>query len=349
MSLRQFVPTPFRAPWSHAPGIEGWLSGSDCCAKIFPRLLQIYSCSGRERTLSTEILFPELSYSDDWTVFFDCLRGKTTVQGHSGTRFFRYEIAVEEDGIFLRTLKGDLMCEERGGSFLLTRGEKHSLIKRSFTRSFYPSSRLLLGINKDPNLDRMLLKPDPLELVPFWYMLGTPSSLTEGESSLLTTFTKTKSFDALTQFFRAGINGFFVPKTWDDRYLGFQEPLIPQEASLASVHDAMRSTLRSLFLKEEGSTLFLLPHLPKECASGRLLRERLHSSSLISIEWRKHAVRRVLIHQRVDDEVTLITSRQGETCTLTILGTKEKRKVPSGCPITLKGGTRYLFDHFSSP
>lgn len=347
MSLRQFVPTPFRAPWSHTPGIEGWLSGSSCFAKIFPRRLEIYSCVGKEKVLSAQIFFPKLSYSDDWTVFFDSLRYKTIVQGHSENGFFRYEISVDEKGIFLQTLKGDLECEGMEGYFLLTRGEKHLLVESVLMGRPYPTSRLHLGSNRAPCLDRMLLKPDLLELVPFWYMLGKPVSGLEGESSLLTTFEQVGSFDSLMQFFLAGIQGFFVPKVRDDRYLGFQEPLLPSNKSLSSVHDSVASVLRSYFLKEEGSHLFLLPNLPKECESGRLLREQLHSSSLISIEWRKHTLRRVLIHQRVDEEVTLVTPHACTTYTLQTLGTKEKRHVSSGCPITLKGDERYLFDHFS--
>jgi hypothetical protein len=343
MSLRQFVPPPFRAPWSHAPGIEAWLAGADVFAKIFPTRLELHSCQNSTISIS----FPGLCYSCDWTVFFDTLRQRTIVQGHAKSGFFRYQLKVLPEGIFLNTLKGELVCENK----TLKRGEKLLLMKGSFSPPRYAAPRLFLGVNKDPNLDRMLERQDPLEILPMWFQLASPVVIPEIGPSLLGNLVniikekdRANILEAFLVYFRAGMKGYFVPQSKDVLYLGYGRP-IPENMPSQLIHGIIASLMRSLFLQQEGSTLSLLPCLPKGALSGHLLRERLSSSSLISLEWRKQVIRRVLIHAYADEELTILP-HSAECFYLTTLGKKERCKIAAGSKITLQRGNRYLLDNF---
>lgn len=353
MSLRQFVPPPYKAPWSHTPGIEGWLAGSHLFAKIFPTKLELYACEGKKTSKIDQLTFPQLCYSQDWTVFFDTLRQRTTVQGHAKGEFFRYQLEINQEGVFLRSQK-DLHYEKGGALSLLKRGEKILLWKGETSTARYNPPRLFLGCNKDPNLDRILHKPDLLEIVPLWYQFGGALSSRLRTPSLLTSCVyaiehkeEGNIAEALAHYFRAGVKGYFVPKSFDDLYHGFQEPLLPEELPLEEIHGAIHSSIRSLFLRQENSTLFLLPCLPKEWRSGHLLRETLSSLSLISIEWRKGVPRRVLIHATADEDISFVLPHSLHQFSLSILGKRGSCKVLSGNTITLKKGSRYLLDHFS--
>jgi hypothetical protein len=353
VSLSQFVPPPCKIPFSHTPGISGWLAGSNFFVQCFPTAFCLFECKGERKEKKVFMTFPELGKVSDWTVFFDTVHQKTTMQGTS-TTFFRFELVVEQSSIYVRSLKGDVTAERDGVSFVLERGKKYSFFEGNFSSPRFKEPRLLLGDNKDPNLDRILLHPNMLEILPMWYQLCPPCKISIDDTSLLQSLAhsieegeRSLIVEKFLNFFRAGMVGFFVPKHVDDLFLGCNAPPLPENFPLEHVHALCNFLIRSLFLEERGNTLCLLPCLPKEFISGRLLRERLVSGTQISIEWRKNTLRRVLIHP-VQDQTFSLSLRFLKTYNVTSLGTREKSVTLSvDSPLELTSGKRYLLDNFS--
>lgn len=350
MSLRNFVPPPYQPSWSTKPGVHAWLSGSTICAKIFPTRVELFDCDAPTQILSS-ITFPKLSFSRDWTVFFDSMRQRTVVQGHVGEDFFRYQLEILPEGLFITSLKRDILCENEQGSFSIRRNEKVLLVKGPFSAPRYMSPRLFLGCNKEPHFDRISMHPHFLEILPLWYQMAQPIALPEIEPSLLGTLVQTvlekrkeQIPEIFLQYFEAGIEGYFVPKKYDDLHLGYG-PLLPKNVSASCVHGCIASCIRALFFQQDGSSLFLLPCIPT-CVSGHLLRERLTSSSLISLEWRKERIRRVLIHAFADEELSINTHNSVSSFSVSVLGSKERYTSTLGAKIFLRKGNRYLLDNF---
>lgn len=354
MSLRQFVPPPFKPPFSHVPGIQGWLVGSNLYAQFFPTAFFMYDVSGAQKASITFSLTGPVA---EWTVFFDMLRQKTTVQGVSPSGFFRFELLVEQKGIFLKSLKSDLSGKCNGKQCVFEKKKKFVLVEGDFSFPRFKGPQLLLGMNKDPNLDRILLHPNMLEILPLWYQMAMPkkrmldaTSLLGSLSGLIEEKKRLQVIEKCMQFFTAGFSGFFVPKKEDTLFLGYQEPLLPKDFVVADVHEMCVALIRSLFLEEKENSLSLLPCLPKECVCGHLLREKLLSGSQISLEWRKGMLRRALIHPVQDETISLVLQHGIKSFCLTVLGSPHPRKITlqADSPLELKQGKRYLLDNFSN-
>jgi hypothetical protein len=192
------------------------------------------------------------------------------------------------------------------------------------------------------------------EVLPLWYQFGSPSSVTDEPSSTLfgsiIQAIRTKDtkaiFPAFETLFSAGVEGIFVPKRVDDCFLGYNMPIWPDEVNLPSVPDHVAAAIRSLFLVEEGSVVDLLPCLPRECVSGRLLHEKLFLGHTINIEWRKGVLRRVLLRAAHDGLVTFRSSlRAGYIRTLRKPGRKKPFLFRE--PIEVQKGEEFLLDNFS--
>jgi hypothetical protein len=192
------------------------------------------------------------------------------------------------------------------------------------------------------------------EVLPLWYQFGSPSSVKNEPSSTLfgsiiqairTKDTKAihPAFEAL---FSAGVEGMFVPKREDDCFLGYNMPIWPDEVNLPAVPDHVAAAIRSLFLVEEGSVIDLLPCLPREYVSGRLLHEKLFLGHIINIEWRKGVLRRMLLRSANDGLVTFRSPlRTGYIRTLRKPG--RKKHFLFGEPIEVQKGEEFLLDNFS--
>jgi hypothetical protein len=220
----------------------------------------------------------------------------------------------------------------------------------------FPTPRLHLGCNKTSNWDRIIDHPTLQEVLPFWYTIALPhpeasfeisSTLFGSIVEAVCTHNTEHVLSTFETFFHVAIDGFFAPKRTDDRFLGYSLPILPDDILLSSVHSSVCTLIRSLFLQERGSIVDVLPCLPKEFASGRLLRETLSSGHQIDIEWRKGMVRRILLHATKDGAITI--SARAKTATLRPLqGNVRKKTVNIGDVIEVEEGKRYLVDNFSS-
>jgi hypothetical protein len=356
MSVRQFTPPPYVPAFTHRPGTMIYLAGSSHAVQVYPAALRIFACRTYGLELVKEVSFPEFGPLSDWVVFIDSLHQFIQIQGRSKGGFVRYRVYTTEEGIFLKPSTGTIKIANNGILSEIGKSEECSLVKTSCSLPRFPTPRLLLGCQKAPNWDRIAEMPSMQEVLPLWYQVSPPSgdlSLSSSATlfgSIVEAFQKkctTDFLSAIHTFFRVGIEGFFVPKRHDTLFLGYKDPILPDELLLSQLHPSISFIIRSLFIAEEGNSITLLPRLPKELVCGRLVHETLLSGHQIDIEWRKGKVRRVLLHAAHDGVITIKTG--AKTASIRSLHPASRKKpFFVGQEIEVIGGKQYLLDHFSS-
>lgn len=356
MSMRQFTPPHYLPAFTHQPGSKIFLAGSSYVIQPFPTALRIFACQFDDVRCIKEVLFPQFGPISGWTVFIDSMHHLVTVEGRGGSGFIRYRIETREEGIYFHPTSGPMRVVMNGVESDVEKAERMLLVEARCSLPHFPTPRLLLGSNKALNLDRIRVSSSIEEVLPLWYQLyeGAPASSLEPSSTLFGAIVEAvqkkdcANLPSLFEvFFRTAFDGFFVPKRKDDYFLGYPSPLLPDDLSLADVNSRVCGLIRSLFLREEGGIINILPALPKAFVAGRLLRETLASSHLISIEWRKGEVRRILLHAHHDDTV-ILNAKASSASLLSLHGKVHKRMVTIGEGIEVEENKEYLLDNFSS-
>lgn len=354
MSLRQCTPPPYLPAFTRRPGTKIYLAGSSNVICVYPTALRIYTCHFDELELQKEVLFPEIGPVVGWTAYVDSMRQVIQIEGKGRLGFVRYRIHTTEDGVSLTPSSGMMKISMHGVVSEVAKCDDYILAEERCILPRFPTPRLLLGCNKAPNWDRIMDHPTMEEVLPFWYTLASPNAEASFEpssslfGSIVEAINKHKTLEILSAFetfFRVAIDGFFAPKRIDDRFFGYPFPILPDEISLSAVHPSICTMIRSLFLQESGNIIDILPCLPKELVSGRLLHETLTSGHRIDIEWRKSGVRRILLHATKDGAITI--KAQAATATLRPIQSKaRKRVVKIGDTIEVEEGKSYLLDNF---
>lgn len=352
MPFRKLSIPPYHSPFSHKPGIWGWIPGSCVVGRFFPTAVELYVPTHDGYDLRRRLLLQENGPVEAWTVRFDAVHCKVIVEGKTSQGFFRYAVESESETIFFHAAKRSMSVLVEEQAYVVPKAAKISLLPCSVPSRPFPLPRLLLGCHKSPLWERIVRSPDMAEVLPLWYQVSCPCPLESSHSLLGDIAEAIEKKDSRTvlagfqRFFSAGISDFFVPKSQDDCYLGYDRPLLPPNVCLKDVNGMVLSAIRALFIQEQKDHIFFLPCLPKEFISGRMLRERMRGH-LVDLEWRKGQIRRVGIEASHDDVVTLCTSFSMSCRLRAILG----RTSTTYCtkqPLELKRGEQYLLDNFSS-
>ena len=104
--------------------------------------------------------------------------------------------------------------------------------------------------------------------------------------------------------------------------------------------------IKSLFVQVKGNEIMLLPAAPAEFHAGRFVDVLCGDWGLISFEWTKKAVRRVLLVARKDVSITLKARGDQKSCHMKV-STKDRGIVYNlGESIALTEGRSYWFDNF---
>ncbi len=334
MSLRQFIPPPYQPVFTTTPGTCCWLPGSDCFLKVFPTAFQLFQGS----KCLAEKLFVELGENPSFTAYVDAIHQRITVEGHSRAGFFRYRIEAHSDGVLFSPVKG-LSLEKR-------------MYPLPCVAPRFPLPRLMLGCHKAACWERISHRPTLTEMMPLWHLLGREKVPIGEDETLLGQLAGAVQRNEirtvgplLLNLFAVGIQGIFVPKREDDLFLGFSRKAYPDALSLSQVHSAVSTLISSMFVREE-ETVQLLPCVPVEAVSGRIYSFPLASGHLLSLEWRKGTIRRLLLRAACDDTVTL--SSPAQRATLRCIESAERKKPFSlDRPLVVQQGKRYLLDNWS--
>lgn len=332
MSLRHFTPPPYQPIFSSKPGIVLWIPGSPCNLRVFPTAFQLF----KDTVCLAQQEFLDLGEKPGFTAFVDAIHQRITVEGHGKNGFFRYRIEGKEEGVVFSPICG--LSADR------------QLFSIPCLTPPFPMPRLSLGCNKASCWDRIAPRPSLHEIMPLWHMLGRGEMSVEADDSMLGSLAAAVHRQAATEvgglvlsLFSLGISDIFVPKREDDLFLGYRCAAYPERLPLTAVHSAVSSVMASMFIDEKES-IRLLPCLPKECPSGRFYNVPLRAGHLLSFEWRKGKLRRVLVHAAQDDQ--LFFSYPANGCSVRCVDRGERKRLFSfQTPLVVQKGARYLIDN----
>lgn len=229
--------------------------------------------------------------------------------------------------------------------------------KASFSFEF-----LSLGINKKLEWEMIYRRKNLLEILPIWFRLG----LLTPETSLSAEEKKSENFLLFSSICKE-----FFNQNKDKQYQlleklifsCFSFNLVPQQQCIRrpnhnriNINEQKKIPLfflwkgslfiKSLFIKIEGNTFYILPCLLKQFHSGRLINISCGSIGFIDLKWSKKTIKQVVFRSLHDGEVNFIFSKEIFKFRLTVLDCKKKYSVLVGSPIEIKSNNTYVLDCF---
>ncbi|MEC7839575.1 MAG: hypothetical protein VX777_06015 [Chlamydiota bacterium] len=331
-------------PFTHQVGHKCCLPRTSLVFEIFPTKINVSDISKKDPLQIAALTNNLEAPVSNFLVQQDLEKGCIRVEGAAKNGFFRYIIhsSQEGDGYFIES-KVPMEWEGNTG-----------------TLSSYPSckiERLHLGVTKKQDWDLVLRRGVIAEILPFWFLLGqlTPKyeSLSEEESLLTTCMNRVQSKEhdkicsTLNDVFVAGFSGLLVPNLEDSCYRGYAQPPIVADSPLALL-SAGSSLIRSLFFLENSSEeLSILPSLPPEFPSGRLIGLQVSDGSVIDIEWSKKTLRRMVFYARSSEKKSFVFQPKIKSYRLRMSQEKkESQRFKVGDALEFEAGCKYYFDNF---
>ncbi len=276
-------------PCSHLPGTTCLIPGSDWQVQAFPTKLRFQSLvSQEEKELSLNIQGPIL----DFTVQLNLEKLRVEVFGHAAGGYIRYFISMVESGI----------------SIFFEKEKREEILPVSWKQGSPSQERLSLGMHKKLDWELVHRRRDLKEIFPIWLKLGqiTPSTpeTKEGAASLLAECPKLEVVSHFTKLFLAGFKSLLVPRLVDDDHQGIIPSCEATQGSPLILLTEGALLIRALFFKEEKDLFYFLPCLPPEFHEGRMVHVTTLKGDIISLEWSKKLLAKVMIHPKETREIS---------------------------------------------
>jgi len=201
-----------------------------------------------------------------------------------------------------------------------------------------------LSLGKHTKLDWQLVlrRMEMEEMVPVLFQLGQLVPEAEATTPILKFLQfsdKTDVCKQLTLFFKTGFHGMMAPRLADTDFQGIVEEGIISGSPLALLCQGYRAVRSLLFTEEDGFAL--LPHLPPQFHAGRLLNLRTKEGDVISLEWSKKQLKKVIIKPAVSREVPLALQKSLRTFRINKSVKHEAKR-----PLELLAGKTLFLDRF---
>ncbi len=367
-------------PFSHLPGSYVVLPGSSLRLHIFPTKVVIDELAGSVPATLAVLTFAVAGPLKDFTVVQDLEKGIVQVMGKGVLGHFRYCLAALAggQGIALSFEKVpppaiDLSCHgvwQLGGEETVKQGDTR-LIGPSVHGAVQPKSasllrqslplidRLSLGNHKAQDWALMRRRLDFSEIFPLWHRLGqlvtndTPQT-SMGTASLLEECRAAICANApehilphFQRLFLTGFDGALSPRLEDSDFHGLALPEIDrrQPASPLQLLQQGAELIRSLFIKDRGDSLELLPALPPQFHCGRLLNVA-GGQGIVSLEWTKKAIRCAILHATKTGRIALACADGAKHCRLRLSNHDRGCRYLVAAAIDVVAGQDYWFDNF---
>jgi hypothetical protein len=367
-------------PFSHLPGIPFILPGTCLSIAVFPTLLRIHDLSSATPLLLSELKWNLQGPVSNFTSILDLERGELRVFGTSQQGYFRYHLKSLKNskGIALHIDKTpqptlNFQCKgtwntkqstvQAGESIIIGEGlEKEN---SSTVFSLPELERLSLGSHKlqDWELVRRRLAMD--EIFPIWHRLGqlvphvsagdlqgTALLLNQCQQRIMANAPE-KILEAFHALFLAGFEGVLSPRLIDTDFQGIsyhnQDIPLPAENSKTSPMILLKegtALIRSLFIQEKPSTIYLLPALPPEFHCGRFLNVKCGKEGTLNLEWTKKSLRIMTFSASKDQQIAFHFSNHERKCRLRSGHRDRGVEYLPGTPLTITAGRNYWFDRF---
>lgn len=345
-------------PFSHLPGTSCLVPGSPWQITVYPALIRIYDLRDASARLLKEIPLPVKGPVSDFTVMMDLEQGFVRVQGLTPAGFMRYRVICTDRG------KGVVIVSEKepeGTSLFGQKEMRISLQGDPLSGPVFnppPLPRLSLGCHKKADWPMVLRRLEMTEIFPVWHRLGllTPETAPHSKgtaalfqecSEIIAESRNDKIIAAFRKAFLAAFHSLLVPRLVDDDYQGLTEGSADRgsESPLWLIKGGAE-LIHRLFIKSEGRTIEILPSLPPELFSGRLIDVFANPGVSINLEWSKKQLRRMILKSGVDAEVLMLFQRDVKTFRLRTNDRDPGRVVTRGELIKLHRNEMLLFDRF---
>lgn len=229
-------------------------------------------------------------------------------------------------------------------------------------KAYFSFEFLSLGINKKLDWEMIYRRKNLLEILPIWFRLGllTPkTSLTAEEkksenfllfSSVCEEFfnhNKEKQYQLLEKLFFSCFSFNLVPRHQHtcrpnhNRINRSEQEKIP-------LFFLWKGALfiKSLFIKIEDNTFYILPCLLKQFHSGRLINIPCGSLGSMNLKWSKKTIKQIIFRSLHDGKVNFVFSKEIFKFRLTVLECKKRYSVLVGSSIEIKSNNTYVLDCF---
>lgn len=359
-------------PYSHIPGTQMLLPGSPYHLTVYPARLQICDTFSKDQSPITILDFEIKGPVAEFTALQNLENGSVQVWGKAIDGFFRYTLTAYDSGILL-----EINNVPPGGVRYHYQGkwpvEKVALLNKGDTlwlgnttgaspvRYVVPSlDRLSLGKDRGQDWELIRRRGDFAEIFPFWHRLGqlVPApkrTSSTGALALIDACQKTISeegpefiLSSFKRLFLAGFEGLLMPRLRDTDYHGIVDALHEQEMNDFPISILVEGAklIRTLFVDQTDESISILPTLPPEFHCGRLLNVPIGTQGVLSIEWSKKDIRRVIYTSNIAHKLKLHFMREKKRCRLrSSFGDRGSLHI-SGSEIEVVAGQQYWFDNF---
>jgi hypothetical protein len=356
-------------PYTHLPGTSCLLPGSSYQIQVFPALIRFFDLSASPQLLD-EIAFDFQGPLKDFTAQNDLEKGEVRVWGECPSGFVRYSLnsCAKGGGVrltFDKTPPGGIRVSSQTINLIAQAKESISLfdLEPIEESSLYrpPSiDRLSLGNHKAQDCELIRRRLDLAEIFPIWHRLGqlvvAPAYHDEAEGTLaliqacqngLSQGKPEHLAQLWVNLYLAGFHGMMAPRLWDDQYQGIIPNQGPMESSLSPLILLTQAAclIRQHFIQKTEAGIKILPMLPPEFHSGRLLGVQLEDA-VVSLEWTKKIIRRLEAEINRDAEM-IFHFRHVKRCRLRKSKGGKGVWIESGKPVLLEKNHHYFFDNFS--
>lgn len=355
-------------PFSHTPGTCCILPGSFLRFQFFPTRIVIDDLSVPTPKAVTHFDLNLTSPVKDFTIQQDLEKGMLRVWGHYLEGFVRYSITAgkepcsfifkmeksPESGVRSETLNKALHAKEVLG---FSNGD---IVPELLSSTLKKHSRLSLGSHKAQDWEPVQRRADLKEIFPVWHRLGnilpeTSISGYEGTLKLLENSNKwieegkkLEVYQSFQNLFHAGFEGILSPRLTDSQYQGFNVDAVPrgfQGSPLFLLTEAAKM-ISKLFVQIRDHEVKILPLLPPEFHSGRMVAISCNDLGEVDIEWSKKTIRRMVFRSEVSGPIQF-TFRKGLKSYRLRYSPKDKGKRTNvGESIDCEPGKTYFLDNF---
>lgn len=319
-------------PFSHESGTKFLLPNSSYSVQVFPTRLNFVDIDGQRESFF--LLFDFVGPLEDFTAELNLELGILRVFGMTKKGYMRYILCAKKEGIWMtveklpeemlvchRSFSPEQLCLSKGESLLISHPFKNFGKMKN-------EERLSLGIDKAQDWGLIRRRNDFKEIFPFWLMLSRWIPQKDAEKDLgnylllqecrrkIDQGEKGAVLKAFHHLFLAAFDGVLVPRLYDSEYQGIL-PGVEQKESLSSPLPLLTEgadLIRSMFFQERGEKIAILPCLPSEFHSGRMIGVKPLKGLTLDFEWTKKNLRRMRISSLDEGEILLSLPKGIHSC-----------------------------------
>jgi hypothetical protein len=326
-------------PFSHAPGAYFVLPGSFLRMQIFPALIRVHDLSDKTPKLIEEIPLNVKGPVKNFTIMLDLEKGQLCVFGHTVAGYMHYRIVANAINPRDYKIFVDKLPE---------------ILEKSFSDAFIPynppfTERLSLGNNKAQDLSLIFRRNALEEIFSLWLRLGRliPFKGKVSDTQILSELLNNQPSSTFQNLFNTRFDQGISPRLCDEQHQGisFLSSIANLSSSLALLTELVPKIL-NLFIAQNQNAISILPHLPTEFHSGRLINFSCSDIGTLDLEWSKKIIRRMVLKATHTGKVNFSFQKDVKQFRLRLKENESGQILKPEMEISILPGQQLLFDRF---